>query len=162
MDEDGQRLLTRRGLLATGALVAAGVALPAAGASARTTAAAARARELRSGYRRARFAPHVGTAVELRPSGGGAIRATLASIEDVPHVKGLAGDEDAYTLRLRAPAVAAPPAEGIARISHDGFGVVDLYVAPVASAPGAQDYLATINRRVPRWARGGAARRPRA
>ncbi len=162
MDEDQETLVTRRRLLAAGAVVAAGVALPPSSAFARTyasgtTQARFHTRYARKGYRRSRFAPHVGTPVKLRPRGGAAIRANLLAIQDVPHVKGLAGDQDAYTLHFRAPASPLLP-EGIMGIRHKDFGVVELYVTPAPAGPGAQDYLAVINRRIPRNAR----RAPRA
>jgi hypothetical protein len=157
VDEDQQTLLTRRRLIATGAVMAAGAMVPQANASAKARAAAAKqaeppARYTRAGYRRARFAPHVGQPVALRPRGGAAVAATLAAIHDVPYVKGLAGDQDAYTLCFRGPATPLLP-EGVVAIVNERFGAVELYIAPVASAAGAQDYLAVINRRVPRSAR---------
>ncbi len=157
MDEDQKTLLTRRRLLATSAFVAAGVMVPQTNASAKARAAAARraeplARYTRAGYRRARFDPHVGQPVALRPRGGAAVAGTLAAIHDVPYIKGLAGDQDVYTLCFRGPATPLLP-EGVVAIDNKHFGVVELYIAPVASAAGAQDYLAVINRRVPRNAR---------
>ena len=157
MDEDRDVLITRRRLLATGAVVAASVALPATSAFAKTSSTAAgRAEPLprypRTGYRRSRFAPHVGTLVELRPLGGVAVLGTLASIEDVPYVKGLAGDQDAYTLRFRGPA-AQPLPGGVVGIRHQHFGAVELYVTPLPAGGPTRDYLAVINRRVPRRAR---------
>jgi len=74
VDEDQDTLLTRRRLLATGAVAVAAITLPEASASASTqTAAAAKeklARSSRKGYRRSRFDPHVGAPVKLRPRGG--------------------------------------------------------------------------------------------
>jgi hypothetical protein len=163
VDEDQDALLTRRRLLAAGAVAAAGVALPAASASAKRSATVAKAatsarRYATRGYRRSRFEPHIGTPVELCPRGGVAVSGTLASIEDVPNVKGLAGDQDAYTLRLRAAAAQPLPA-GIARLRHQHFGAVELYLTPVSANGLDQDYLAVINRRVPRNARHAPAGR---
>lgn len=157
MEDAQDTLLTRRRLLATGAIVVAGVALPETSASAQGLFASAKQakrlpRYARKGYRRARFTPHVGTPVKLRPRGGAAVRGTLAGIEDVPYVKGLVGDQDAYSLRFRAAATPLLP-EGIAGIRHKYFGVVELYVTPLPSDGLSQDYLAVINRRVPRSAR---------
>ncbi|MEY2441226.1 MAG: hypothetical protein QOJ46_652 [bacterium] len=163
MDDEQDTLLSRRRLLAAGAVAAAGVVLPETNASAKGLFARARPAKLprysRTGYRRARFTPHVGTPVKLRPRGGLAVRGTLASIEDVPYVKGLVGDQDAYSLRFRGPATPVLP-EGIAGIRHKHFGVVELYVTPLPSDGVSQDYLAVINRRVPRNAR-HASRRAR-
>ena len=163
MDDDQDVLLTRRRLLATGAVVAVGVALPGSSASAKSYVAGAKKvkplpRYARTGYRRARFAPHVGAPVKLRPRGGVAVRGTLAGIEDVPYVKGLVGDQDAYTLRLRAPA-AQPLPEGMVGIRNNHFGVVELYVTPLPPVGPVQDYLAVINRRIPRSARSAPRRR---
>jgi hypothetical protein len=157
VDEDQEGLLTRRRLLATGAAAAASVTLLDTNASAKTYMAAAKqakpaARYARTGYRRKRFAPHVGAPVKLRPRGGAAVRGTLVAIEDVPNVRSLAGDQDAYSLLLRGPAAPLLP-EGIIGIRNNHFGVIELYVTPVPSPLGVQDYLATINRRVPRNAR---------
>jgi hypothetical protein len=136
--------------------MAAGVVLPETTASAKGLFARAKPAKLRrysrTGYRRSRFSPHVGTAVKLRPRGGMAVRGTLAGIEDVPFIKSLAGDQDAYSLRLRGPAAPVLP-EGIIGIRHKHFGVVELYVTPGLSDGLSQDYLAVINRRVPRNAR---------
>jgi hypothetical protein len=161
VDEDQEMLLSRRRLLATGAIAAAGVMLPQASASATTPAGASKAKPLarysRTGYRRSRFAPHVGGSIELRPRSGAAVRGTLLAVEDVPYVASLAGHEDVYTLRFRGPARPVAP-EGIMAIRHKAFGVVELYVSAVPSAAGVQDYLAAINRHVPRGA-GRALRR---
>jgi hypothetical protein len=160
VDDDHAGLLTRRRLLGTGALAVASLALPDAGfaapqlhASAKTAAPAPRF--TRKGYRRSRFEPHVGTPVKLRPPGGAAVRAQLAAVEDVPNVKGLAGASDAYTLRFRGPA-SQPLAEGIVGVRHRQFGTLQLYIAPVPADGAHQDYLAAINRRIPRGARAAA------
>ena len=126
-------------------------------ASAKTYVASAKKakplpRYARTGYRRARFAPHVGAPVKLRPRGAGAVRGTLIAIEDVPYVKSLAGHQDVYTLRFRGPAAPLLP-EGIVGIRNKQFGVIELYVTPAPPAGGGQDYFATINRHVPRSAR---------
>jgi hypothetical protein len=165
VDDDQDNLLTRRRLLATGAVVVAGVALPETNASAKGLFASERQATplphyARKGYRRTRFSPHVGTPVKLRPRGGAAVRGTLSGIEDVPYVKGLAGDQDAYSLRFRGPVTPLLP-EGIVGIRHKHFGVVELYITPLPSDGYGQDYRAVINRRVPRNAR-HAPRRARA
>jgi hypothetical protein len=157
VDDEQDRLLTRRRLLAAGAVVVAGVALPATSASAKSLATGAKApkplpRYPTTGYRRSRFSPHVGTAVELLPAGGPAVGGTLADVLDVPYIKGLAGDEDTYTLRFRGPA-ASPLAEGMVGVRHQRFGVIQLYITPAAAGELTRDYLAVINRRVPRNAR---------
>ncbi len=165
MDEDQETLLTRRRVLVAGAVIVASAALPQAGASANTYAAGTKkakplARYARTGYRRSRFAPHVGGPVKLRPRGGAAVRATLLAIEDVPYVRSLAGHEDVYTLRFRGPAAPVVPA-GIMGIRHKHFGVVELYVTAASAGPGTQDYVAVINRHVPRSARRAARARRR-
>lgn len=157
MDDDQDGLLTRRRLLATGAVAAASLTLLEADALAKPYRAAVKTtarlpRYATKGWRRSRFAPHVGTPVELRPRGGAAVRGTLVAIEDVPYVKGLAGDQDAYTLRFRGPAAPLLP-EGIVGVRHERFGAIELYVTPAPSGGLGQDYLAVINRRVPRSAR---------
>lgn len=161
VDEDPETLLTRRRLLAAGAVMAASVTLPAS-ASAKPSAAAAKAKPLvrytREGYRRARFSPHVGAPVELCLGSGAAVRATLLAIEDVAYVKSLKGHQDVYTLIFRGPA-APVLAAGVMGIRHKDFGVVELYVAPGAARAGAQDYVAVVNRHLPRSA---ARRAPRA
>ena len=108
VDDDHAGLLTRRRLLATGAIAVASVTLPdtTASASPRRAAVSAkatpRARFARKGYRRSRFEPHVGTVVKLRPHGGTAVRVQLAAVEDVAYVKGLAGAADAYATSTSA------------------------------------------------------------
>jgi hypothetical protein len=156
VDDDRAVLLSRRRLLETGAIALASATLlntPAFAATERlaTTAKSAgpRRRLIRKGYRRARFSPHVGTTVKLRPHGGAAVRMQLAAVEDVPHVKGLAGASDAYVLRFRGPS-SQPLPEGIVGVRHRHFGTLQLYVTPIAPDGPNQDYLAAINRRIPR------------
>jgi len=162
VDDDQDGLLTRRRLLATGAVAAASYTLLGSSASAKASTAGGQgakavARFSRRGYGRSRFAPHVGTPVTLRPRGGAAVRGTLAGIEDVPWVKSLAGDEDVYTLCFRT-AAATPLAEGVAAIRHTDFGAIELYLTPTGAFGAGQDYLAVVNRRVPRSARRAAGR----
>lgn len=145
-------------MLQAGAVLVAGAALPSTSAFASATpdatakVAAQAKRVLRKGYRRRRFAPHVGTSVKLRPHGGAAVRLKLAAVEDVPHVKGLEGASDAYILRFRGPATQRLP-EGIVGVRHKHFGTLQLYITPTPPDGAQQDYLAAINRRVPRTAR---------
>jgi hypothetical protein len=165
VDDEQESLLTRRRLLASGAVVVAGVVLPEASASAKGLVAGSKQakplpRYTRTGYRRARFSPHVGAPVKLRPRGGAAVRGTLVGIEDVPYVKSLAGDQDAYSLRFRGPAAPLLP-EGIVGIRNKHFGVIELYITALPAGGGFQNYRAVINRRVPRNAR-RAPRRARA
>ncbi|MEY2515923.1 MAG: hypothetical protein QOJ89_3281 [bacterium] len=164
MDDHHEGLLTRRRLLETGAVAVATVTLLDSTAfaaaqrletSAKSTAPAAHF--TRKGYRRSRFEPHVGTTVKLRPHGGAAVRMQLAAVEDVPNVKGLAGAPDAYVLRFRGP-LSQPLAEGIVGVRHRQFGTLQLYVSPVAPDGATQDYLAAINRRIPRRERAAARR----
>ena len=52
-------------------------------------------------------------------------------------------------LRFRGPA-AQPLPEGIVGVRHKDFGTLQLYISrPPADGPN-QDYLASINRRIPR------------
>jgi len=76
----------------------------------------------------------------------------LAAVEDVPNVTGLEGATDAYVLRFRGSA-AQPLPEGIVGVRHRHFGTLQLYITPVPAAGPDQDYLAVINRRIPRNAR---------
>lgn len=164
VDDDRDGLISRRRLLRTGAIAAAGMALPGASAFAATkrpafasakTASPAPAL-VRTGYARSRFAPHVGTQVKLRPPGSATmVRALLVAIEDVPNVASLAGAEDAYTLRFRGPA-SPLLAEGVVGIRHPRFGTLALYLTPAPADGPFQDYLAVINRHIPRSARRAA------
>jgi hypothetical protein len=156
VDEDQETLLTRRRLLAAGAVMVASAALPESASAKRYTAGLKKAKPLkrytRKGLRRSRFDPHIGTRVQLRGPGGAVVPGKLAGVEDVPYVKGLAGDQDAYTLRFRGPVTPRLP-EGIASIRSTRFGMVALYVTAVPTDGLSQDYLAVVNRRVPRSAR---------
>jgi hypothetical protein len=159
VDDAQGRLLSRRRMLQVGALAVASIALPESSAAAARrrlhagakTAQPAR-RAIRKGYRRARFEPHVGTTVKLRPPGGAALRAKLAAVEDVAHVPSLAGTQDAYVLRFRGPA-ARPLAEGIVGVRHPRFGTLRLYITALPADGANRDYLAVVNRRIPRQAR---------
>lgn len=164
MDDGQDGLLTRRRLLAAGAATAASVVLLDTNAAAKSYLAEAKTpapapRQARTGYRRSRFAPHVGTPVKLRPPGGDAVRGTLVAVEDVPFVSSLAGNPDAYTLRFRVPA-AAPLPEGVVGVRHKQFGTLHLYVTPAAGDGPTRDYLAAINRHIPRAVRRTARRGP--
>jgi hypothetical protein len=99
------------------------------------------------GFRRARFAPHVGTPVRLRPAGAPAVRAKLVAVEDLAgdSVHHLAGSQNAYALRFRAPS-SLQISQGTVGIRHPHFGVVRLFVTPSTSTPLHQDYVAVINR----------------
>ena len=159
MDDDQAVLLSRRRVLETGALAVASLTLLDATAFAAPPPslvagekASPTRRYLRKGYRRSRFEPHVGTPVKLRPHGAAAVRVQLAAVEDVPHVKGLAGASNAYVLRFRGPS-SQPLPEGIVGVRHKHFGTLQLYIVPVAADGLTQDYLAAINRRIPRNAR---------
>jgi hypothetical protein len=165
MDDEEDGLLSRRRLLETGALGAAGLALLGADAFAAprrfATAAAQSANAVppvREGYRRSRFEPHVGTTAQLRAPGSPAVLVQLAAVEDVAQVEGLAGAQDAYVLRFRGPA-AQPLGEGMVTVRHRRFGTLRLHVAPAVAGATTQDYLAAINRRIPRDATRGARHR---
>lgn len=157
--DDG--LLSRRRLLRTAAVAVAGMTLldaSAFGSSQRGAAATKTAQPVRTGYRRSRFGPHVGTTLKLRPQGGAAVRARLVGVEDVANVSGLAGAQDAYVLRFRGPALPRLP-EGIVGVRHPRFGTLPLFVTPVPADGPHQDYVAAINRRIPRRERSGRASR---
>jgi hypothetical protein len=163
VDDAQGRLLSRRRMLQVGAVAVASIALPessAAAARRRLNAGAKTAqpvrRAIRKGYRRARFEPHVGTTVKLRPPGGAALRVKLAAVEDVANSSALAGAQDAYVLRFRGPA-ARPLTEGIVAVRHPRFGTLRLYIDALPADGPNRDYLAIINRRIPRRARGRRA-----
>jgi hypothetical protein len=165
MDDEQDGLLSRRRLLETGALAIAGVALLGTDAFAAPQryavgagSAAPSAHDLRDGYRRSRFEPHVGTTAQLRAPGAAAVLVQLAAVEDVAQVRGLAGAQDAYVLRFRGPA-AQPLAEGIVGVRHEHFGALRLHIVPGLAVGTTQDYIAAINRRIPRDAGRGARRR---
>lgn len=148
--KDQQPLLSRRHMLVTGALALTGAVL--------APAAAARSRQPRartSGWRRERFAPHVGARVELRPPGGRAVAGRLVAVEDLQGVavRHLAGSPHAYALRLRA-AQALPLAGGIVAVRHPGFGALRLFVSRSTGDGRAPEYVAIVNRTVPRGAAG--------
>ena len=160
MDDGQEGLLTRRRLLEAGAIGLAGTTLLGAdafaaapgGMKAGPKRSAGTPRFTRKGYRRARFAPHVGSTVKLRPHGGTAVRVQLAAVEDVAHVKGLKGAQDAYVLRFRGPA-ATPLPEGIVGVRHKHFGTLQLYIVPGRIDGKSREYVAAINRRIPRGER---------
>jgi hypothetical protein len=159
VDDARDRLLSRRRMLQVGALAVASIALPESSAAAARrrlragpkTAQPAR-RAIRTGYRRARFEPHVGTTVKLRPPGGAALRVKLVGVEDVANVPSLASAQDAYVLRFRGP-TARPLAEGIVAVRHPRFGTLRLYISAAPADGPNRDYLAVVNRRIPRRAR---------
>jgi hypothetical protein len=144
-DRTPQQLLTRRRVVAGAMTATIGTTFAGFGSiAAAKTPKIARART--GGFKRARFAPHVGTAVKLRPAGAPAVRAQLVAVEDLAgdSVRHLAGSQNAYALRFRAPS--SLQIQGTVGIRHPSFGVVALFVTPSTSAPGHQDYIAVINR----------------
>ncbi|MEA2180916.1 MAG: hypothetical protein QOF69_101 [Solirubrobacteraceae bacterium] len=145
-DRTPQQLLTRRRVVAGAMTATIGATFAGFGSiAAAKTPNIARART--GGFKRARFAPHVGTAVKLRPAGAPALRAQLVAVEDLAgdSVRHLAGSQNAYALRFRAPSSLQLP-QGTVGIRHPSFGVVRLFVTPSTSAPSYQDYIAVINR----------------
>ena len=148
--EERQHLLTRRRVIASGIAAAVGATLLDFGTAAVASAKApgpARLRYRTKGFKRARFAPHVGTQIKLRPAGAPAIRGQLVAVEDLAgaSVRHLAGSQDAYALRFRAPQ-AVQLEQSTIGIRHPRFGVVRLFVTPSTSTPQYQDYVAVINR----------------
>lgn len=157
-DGEDTHLLTRRDALRAGACALAAatalVALPDAAAEART-----RLRFATKGWRRSRFEPHVGTTVKLRPLGAPAVRVKLVAVEDLggESVKHLAGSQHAYALRFRGPR-SLVIGQATVGIRHPRFGVVRVFVTPSRAADGAPEYVAIVNRVVPRAARAARSR----
>lgn len=94
--------------------------------------------------KRARFAPYVGQKVTLARRRGAAISGRLVTVEDVP-AKALAGAQDAYVLRFRAPRARELGTE-ITAVKHPRFGSVELLMSEGARRSDGQDYLAVVNR----------------
>jgi hypothetical protein len=155
-EDDGQYLLTRRSSLRCGALGAAAFVLldGAAVAAARTIRPLPRVRLLTKGWKRRRFEPHIGTKVKFRAAGAPAVRVHLAGVEDLlgPSVKHLAGAQNAYVLRFRGPR-SLRVAQGTVGIRHPRFGVIRLFVTPSTTTATTQDYVAIVNRHVPKRTR---------
>jgi hypothetical protein len=151
--EGSQYLATRRDAIRCGALgVAAFTLLDGASvAAAKTSAALPRVRLLKKGWKRKRFEPHVGTKVKFRPAGSPAIRVQLVGVEDLAgeSVKHLAGSQNAYVLRFRGPS-SLRVTQGTVGIRHPRFGVIRLFVTPSTATAGTQDYVAIVNRVVPK------------
>jgi hypothetical protein len=149
--------LTRRAALRCGALGVAAFALldGATVAAAKTTNALPRVRFLKKGWKRRRFEPHIGTIVKFRPAGAPAVRVQFVGVEDLEGeaVKHLAGSQNAYVLRFRGPA-SLRVAQGTVGIRHRRFGVIRLFVTPSTRTARTQDYIAVINRVVPKRKRG--------
>jgi len=140
-DELAGLLLSRRQMLQTSAVAVASPTMLDAGATAAT-------RYPTTGYLRSRFTPHLGTAVDLRTGKGWGVRTTLVGVEDVPHIRGLAGAQDAYLLRFRGPKSPQLP-DAIVNVVSSRFGSVVLFVSRGGASASTQDYVAAINRRIP-------------
>lgn len=140
-EQEGQQLLTRRRVVC-GIAASVGATLLGFG-----SVASAKPRFLTKGFRRARFAPHVGTAVELRVAGAPAVRAKLVAVEDLAgaSVRHLTGSQNAYALRFRVPS-SSQIGQGTVGVRHPHFGVVGLFVTRSTSTPHHQDYIAVVNR----------------
>jgi hypothetical protein len=155
MNGEHQQLFTRRRVLQIGAVALASATVLGAPALASATPRK-RVRYATKGLRRARFAPHVGTKVRLRPVGAPAVRARLVAVEDLAGdaVAHLSGSQHAYALRFRVPGPVTVAGATVG-IRHPRFGVVHLFVTPSQSAvDGAPEVLAIVNRVVPRSGRG--------
>jgi hypothetical protein len=150
--DDTQYQLTRRSALRSGGLGIAAFALldGATVASAKTMEALPRVRLLTKGWKRKRFAPHIGTKVKFRAAGSPPVRVRLVAVEDLAgaSVKHLAGSQDAYALRFRGPA-SLRVAQGTVGIRHPHFGVLRLFVTPSTRTARTQDYVAIVNRYMP-------------
>jgi hypothetical protein len=148
-----QHLLTRRSALRCGGFGIAAFALldGAAVASTKTMRALPRVRLLTKGWKRRRFEPHIGSKVKLRPAGSAAVRVRLVGVEDLAgaSVEHLAGSQHAYVLRFRGPA-SLRVAQGTVGIRHPRFGVLRLFVTPSTRTAWTQDYVAVVNRHVPK------------
>gem|GEM_PF-4382735 len=146
------KYLTRRDAIRCGALGAAAFTLldGATVAAADTKQALPRVRLLKTGWKRKRFEPHVGTKVKFRPAGSPAVRVRLIGVEDLAGeaVKHLSGSQDAYVLRFRGPK-SLRVTQGTVGIRHPRFGVIRLFVTPSATTSQTQDYVAIVNRYVP-------------
>lgn len=160
--ENTPHLLTRRSTLRCGALGVAALALldGATVASAKTTRALPRVRLLKKGWKRRRFEPHVGTKVKFRAAGAPPVRVRLVAVEDLAgeSVKHLAGSQNAYALRFRGPR-SLRVAQGTVGIRHPRFGVIRLFVVPSTTTARTQDYVAIINRDVPKTHKGPIPKR---
>ena len=151
--DDTPYLLTRRSTLRCGALGVAAFALldGATVASAKATRALPRVRLLTKGWKRRRFEPHVGTKVKFRPAGAPAVRVRLVAVEDLAgaSVEHLAVSQNAYALRFRGPR-SLRVTQGTVGIRHPRFGVIRLFVTPSTVTAKTQDYVAIVNRDVPK------------
>lgn len=151
--DDAPLLLTRRSTLRGGALAVAAFTLldGAVVASAKATRSLPRVRLLRTGWKRRRFEPHVGTKVKFRPAGAAPVRVRLVAVEDLAgaSVAHLAGSQNAYALRFRGPR-SLRVAQGTVGIRHPRFGVIRLFVTPSTTTQKTQDYIAIINRDIPK------------
>ena len=145
-DAAARQMFTRRRVLIGGMTVAIGLTLPElASAAAAKTSGAPRART--GGLKRARFEPHAGTTVKLRPAGAPAVPAQLVAVEDLAgeSVRHLAGSQNAYALRFRV-ASSLQTLQGTVGVRHPRFGVVRLFVTPSTRTSRHQDYIAVVNR----------------
>jgi len=140
-EPEGQQLLTRR-CVVCGIAASVGATLLGFG-----SVASAKPRFPTKGFMRARFAPHVGTAVTLWAAGAPAVRAQLVAVEDLDgaSVRHLAGSQNAYALRFRVPS-SLQIGQGTVGVRHPHFGVVGLFVTRSTSMAHHQDYIAVVNR----------------
>lgn len=129
--------ISRRGLLQAGSAAFAGAVFG-------DLTSIASAATLKTGMKRARFAPYVGQKVTLARRRGAAITGVLVAVEDVPF-KALAGAQDAYILRFRAKRTPDLGTQ-ITTVKHPKFGIVDLLMSEGGKRSDGQDYLAVVNR----------------
>jgi uncharacterized protein DUF6916 len=136
--------ITRRRLLQTGGMAAAGamIGLPpraarAAGAAGADSSTAAYLR--RSGYTALSSASFTAMAA------GGSTPLTLTQVSDLTPT--LAGADDAFSLAFTGP-VSAPLPQGTHTLSHPALGAFDLFVVPVDEPRSDQQYQVIVDRSV--------------
>jgi len=144
--EHMQHLVTRRRVLISGTTAAASVVFLGLGSIASATSVK-KPRFQSTGFKRVRFTPHVGSTVELRLVGGRTVRAKLAAVEDLSAtaLRRLAGSQDAYVLRFRAPS-SLRIGQATIGVRHPIFGSERLFVTPSTRTRQYQDYVAVVNR----------------
>jgi hypothetical protein len=94
-------------------------------------------------WARSRFTPWVGSAFRMTGAGDD-VNVVLTEIGDLLPVA-RAQDEARFSLLFAAPA-GHTPTDGVRTFSREGFGSIDMFVAPVGPDDADRPYEAIINR----------------
>jgi hypothetical protein len=141
-EQDAPRAVTRRQLLAWGAVAGAAAAL-------RGLVAAPVSVARESWLRRATYTGRVGESFHAVRGSGKTVALRLVAVEDLagstPSGESLAGRDDAFLLELLGPRT-PELTQGIVELRHRALGRTELFIVPQAPGGSRNAYAVVVNR----------------